>query len=592
MTVMATAIAEPIVTEIYAGVYGRQSERRQNKSEASTATQHTAGIAEAKRRGAVRIELYEDLGISAFTGVERPDFERLLSDCRAGKINLLIVYYISRLSRMDPLDAIPIVTELLNLGVTIVSVTEGTFRKGNLMDLIHMFMRLDAAHNDSKNKSDAVLDAKKTARELGGYLGGKPPYGFKLVPEARTVVGDDGKERIIVIQLLEHEITEITVIQAVWATIKLYRDLPYTPGPGKHHPGSKTGICVQLNVDRVATRGQTVGKEEADSEWDPKTLDRILRDPRIAGYAVDIIYKIGKDGRKTSTIDEYRIKRDPETMEPIIMWEPIIPPAEWHELQEWLNSRGRGKGLSRGKALLTSQGILFCECGKPKKSHRDAKPYKSAYRCSRTRGLRKPEHHEGDCTISQQALDDYVARRIFAIIQTAEHDPETADVIAEATRRFGKRSESPERAGERNALVARRNDAEQALETLYDDRQAGGYSGDVGRRRFLREEQSLNSQVETTQERLTELEAAETPALPIGQWLPKDPKSDPIGEGSWWDKSSVAERQEFVTLFIEKITVFKSESKRRNQWTGSEVAERVTLEFVQPKNVASEVTPT
>ncbi|MFD4560179.1 recombinase family protein [Streptomyces sp. NPDC058469] len=588
---MATAIAEPIASEIRAGVYGRQSERRQNKSEASTATQHAAGITEAKRRGAVQIELYEDLGISAFTGVERPDFERLLSDCRAGKINLLIVYYISRLSRMDPLDAIPIVTELLNLGVTIVSVTEGTFRKGNLMDLIHMFMRLDAAHNDSKNKSDAVLDAKKRARELGGYLGGKPPYGFKLVPESRTVIGEDGKERIIVIQLLEHEISETAVIRAIWATIKLHKNLPYTPGPGKHHPGSKTGICVQMSVDRVPTRGQTVGKENADSEWDPKTLDRILKDPRIAGYAVDIIYKAGKDGRKTSTIDEYRIKRDPETMEPIMMWEPIIPPAEWHELQEWLKSRGRGRGLSRGKALLTSQGILFCECGKPKKSHSHEKAYKNAYRCSRTRGQRKPEHHEGDCTISQQALDDYVARRIFAIVQTAERDPFTADVIAEATRRFGKLSESPEKAGERSGLVADRNDAERALETLYDDRKAGGYSGDVGRRRFLREEKSLNGQVEAAKERIKELEAAETPALPIGQWLPKDPKADPIGKGSWWAKASVAERQEFVTLFIKKITVFKSESKQRNQWTGSDVAKRVELEFVQPAKDDSEESP-
>ena len=96
-------------------------------------------------------------------GRRPPDFDRLLKDCHEGRINLIIVYYISRLSRMDPLDAIPIVTELLNLGVTIVSLTEGEFRKGNLMDLIHLILRLDAAHSESKNKSDAVRGAKKTA---------------------------------------------------------------------------------------------------------------------------------------------------------------------------------------------------------------------------------------------------------------------------------------------------------------------------------------------------------------------------------------------------------------------------------------------
>ena len=181
--------------DIHAGVYGRQSVRRANRSEVSTVTQRDAGVAEAKRRGAVSITEYEDLGISAFTGDGRPDFDRLLKDCHEGRINLIVVYYISRLSRMDPLDAIPSVTELLNLGVTIVSLTEGEFRKGNLMDLIHLILRLDAAHSESKNKSDAVRAAKKAASDLGGYVGGKPPYGLPHGPgdphDARGQAGCD-----------------------------------------------------------------------------------------------------------------------------------------------------------------------------------------------------------------------------------------------------------------------------------------------------------------------------------------------------------------------------------------------------------------
>ncbi len=38
------------------------------------------------------------------------------------------------------MDAIPIVSELLALGVTIVSTQEGVFRQGNVMDLIHLIM--------------------------------------------------------------------------------------------------------------------------------------------------------------------------------------------------------------------------------------------------------------------------------------------------------------------------------------------------------------------------------------------------------------------------------------------------------------------
>lgn len=160
---------------VHAAGYTRQSAARENKSEASPASQRAANKARFDQvtGEAVWCGHYEDIGISAFSGKVRPDFERLLRDCRAGRVNMIIVYYVSRLSRMEPLDAIPIVTELLNLGVVIVSVTEGEFRKGNLMDLIHLIMRLDAAHQESKNKSIAVKGAAKAARDLGATSGAR-----------------------------------------------------------------------------------------------------------------------------------------------------------------------------------------------------------------------------------------------------------------------------------------------------------------------------------------------------------------------------------------------------------------------------------
>ena len=53
------------------------------------------------------------------------------------------------------------------------------------MDLIHLIMRLDAAHNESKNRSAAVYGAKQLAKEAGGYIGGTAPYGRDLTPETR-----------------------------------------------------------------------------------------------------------------------------------------------------------------------------------------------------------------------------------------------------------------------------------------------------------------------------------------------------------------------------------------------------------------------
>ncbi|WP_411574093.1 recombinase family protein [Streptomyces fradiae] len=565
--------------DIHAGVYGRQSVGRANKSEVSTVTQRAAGVAEAERRGAVSITEYEDLGISAFTGDERPDFDRLLKDCHEGRVNLIIVYYISRLSRMDPLDAIPIVTELLNLGVTIVSLTEGEFRKGNLMDLIHLILRLDAAHSESKNKSDAVRAAKKAAAALGGYTGGKPPYGFRMVPVTRMTP----EGRPVVIQVLEHEPDEVQVIQDVWARIKKHKDEAYFPGGRRRHPGSLTGISAQLTTEGVPTKGQKTGKKTKDSVWDPKTLMRILRDPRIAGYAATPIYKRREDGTLTSQIESYRVQRDPETMEPVRAYPPVITPDDWHELQKWLDGRGQGKGLSRGQALLTAMDILFCDCGAVMTSHRAAVAMKAAYRCRRRKVL--PGQHEGDCTVSMKALDLYVARRIFALIQTAEDDPETAVILAEAARRYTAQTEQPEISGERRSLLTERADAKQALEELYDREEAGDYDDPVGRRRFRERKERLLGRMEGAEARLAELEEASTPTLPIHLWLPMGAGDvDPVGEGSWWAAATIQERRDFVKLFVARITVTKATGAGKS----TPVERRATVEFVQPEQSADE----
>ncbi|MGF1430404.1 recombinase family protein [Kitasatospora sp. LaBMicrA B282] len=564
--------------DVHAAVYARQSDARENASEASTTTQRELGTAEAKRRDAKSVTYYEDLGISAFTGVERPEFEKLLQDCRAGRINLLIVYYISRLSRLDPLDAIPVVVELLNLGVTIVSVTEGEFRKGNLVDLIHMFMRLDQAHNESKNKSVAVRGAKATARELGGYVGGKAPYGFELRAETRLTA--DG--RPIVIQTLVHTENEPEVIRDIWATIKKHKDAPYDP-KGRRHPGSLGGIVNSMNNEVIVpTRGATYGKKTKDSAWDTKTVKRILRDPRIAGFAAVPVYKVREDGKTTSQIETYRILRDPETMLPLQIYEAIIPPEDWHELQEWLDGRGRGKGLSRGESLLSAMGVLFCECGAVKTSHADAKPVKRSYRCRRRKVL--PGQHAGDCTISQAALDDHVGRSIFALLREVEHDHEALAVLAEATRRFGVANESPERSRERATLVAERADAVRALEELYDDRKAGGFRGDIGRRRFIAEESALLSLLEAAEARIAVLEEAATPVIPIAEWLPEDPEVDPIGPGSWWNSAPLDERRKFVKLFVDRITVSKSKERGGR----GPVHERVNIDFAKRQETAGD----
>ncbi|MFI7069575.1 recombinase family protein [Micromonospora sediminicola] len=548
--------------------YVRQSKKRESGSEASPATQSHANRQRIEQMNAVYVGQYADLGKSAYDGTERPEFDRMIADCHAGRVNLIVVYYISRLSRADPLDAIPVVTDLLNRGVTIVSVNEGEFRKGNLMDLIHLIMRLDAAHTESKNKSVHVRAAKATARELGGYLSGKPPYGFRLQPEDRRTT----EGRPIRIQTLAVADAEAAVIRRLVTRVL-----------DTSRATTIVGLTGELNRDGVPTRGQTVGKNTAGSVWSPRVVERILMDPRIAGYAAEVVYAPRTDGRAPSRVAGYRIVRDGDG-KPIVAHPEIVDPVDWYAVQARLSGRPTPTGPlgPTPPALLSTLGILLCECGWKMKSHRHSlRGFRSAYRCTRPAGAWQPGQHERDCTVSMDALDDYVARRIFALIATAEDDPETLDIIAEATRLFGLASADPAAAAQRGAISGELDDAEKTLETLYDDRDQGGYSGKVGQRRFLEKERALSDRIEVLTAQLAALDATAAPHLPIAEWL-GEPGEDPIGPGSWWDGATLPQRRMFVTLFVREIRVRKAPGRGRPP-----IESRVSLEWVKPGGPAA-----
>ncbi|MFI5529235.1 recombinase family protein [Kitasatospora sp. NPDC051853] len=559
--------------------YVRQSSAKADSTEASPETQRTKNEEESLRWGTFRRH-YEDIGISGWDAdAEREGFEAMLADARAGLFQVLIVYNVSRFSRREVADAIPVVAELHRLGITIVSVMEGVFAPRDSMALIYLIMRLDASHQESENKSQAVRDVKAAQRDAGSWLGGAPPYGLRAEKEIH------GK---LAIYRLFHEDEETANLRQIWSTIKLHKDKPIKPG--KKHPGSLSGICTDMNEKGIPTRGQRTGKERADSQWHSRTLKGILLNPAIAGMSYETLYKVKEDGTLTKTVEGYRINRDDEGR-PIMICEPIIPPAEWYELQDWLAGRGRGQGLSRGTSLLASlknedkEPILTCECGRPMTSLNAAATdpkVKPVYRCTRAPGAATEDEHQGGNAIMMRHLDEFVARRIFALILASEDDPEVLPVIAAATKTFARSQESPEVAAERNALVAERADATRALVELYDDLDANVYSGRMGRDRFLSKKAKVEARIDAAETRLAGLRVPEEVVLPLSEWLSADPEADPVGEGSWWQGADRNARRSFVSLFVRSIVVSKAESRWGHSRTAAyDVEPRVGLDWVR-----------
>lgn len=553
--------------------YTRQSYGRVNGSETSPASQRAANHArfelfagEAARQGrtAQWCGHYEDVGISAYSGTERPDFERLLRDCRMGRVNVMIVYNISRLSRLEPRDAIPIVNELLSLGVTIVSTTEGVFRPGDTMDLIHLIFRLDAAHQESKNKSTAVRDAAALARALGGYVGGKAPYGRRFRQEIRTTT--EGKP--VAVQLLDVEPAQADVIRRVHKLIS----------GGSHTIGS---LCTMLNAEGVPTQGTARGKKSAGSSWYPKTLIRMLRHPHIAGFDTDPIYEPAPSGKRR--VVGHRICRDAEGR-PLSAWEPILAPEDWFALQEWLDARPVRANAPRSSALLSSQGLMGCACGYTMSANNSERP---SYFCNRPAGKplsEAPGDHLGRSYISRRALDDFVVRSIFGLIAAAEYDEASRDVLARVAAHYAEVNETAETAQERRTLVQERADATRALTQLYDD--ADLYRGDaIGRQRWTNDVRTQQARAAAADARLEELGREGTLTLPIHEWSASDDPAwngDPLGPGTWWANASLDERRSFVALFVKRITVRKAlpSEKSRGAKAAAVVDPRVTIEWV------------
>ncbi|MEV0480069.1 recombinase family protein [Streptomyces sp. NPDC050508] len=580
--VPGTFLAAPPAIEAVAVGYVRQSSAKTNKTEASPLTQRAAIEGRAAELNARFVRHYEDIGISGWDpDAERPGFEEMLKAARAGAFNILIVYDVSRFSRREIEDAAPIVLELHRLGITIVSVTEGVFAPRDTMALIYLIMRLDAVNKESAVKSRKVRDVKAAQRAKGSWLGGQTPYGF----DAESYV--DGK---LTLMRLVHNRPESANLRRIVALIFKHMHDPVTRKPGQRNPGTLSALCDDMTVQKVPTRGQRKGKERKNSAWAVKTLKWILLNPVIAGMDAEPIYKVRENGTRTSTLIGYRIRRD-EDGRPKMICEPIIPPGQWFVLRDWLMGRGQGEGVAHGTSLLSGlrnaerKAILTCECERPGKAQNSGE--KPVYLC--TRGTNVPTkrgEHEAKNSVMQSHLDDYVARRIFAVIQDATRSDvsaETLEIVTEAARVFSMAQERPETTAERTEIVTERADAQNALTDLYDDLDAGLYSGRIGRERFIAKKARIEARINAAEKGLSALADPESVELPLAGWLESE-NGDPLGEGSWWATADLAEKRKFVELFVRKITVRPTVNAHGGRVRGGyDVTKRIELEFVQLK---------
>jgi DNA invertase Pin-like site-specific DNA recombinase len=122
-------------------------------------------------------EQYDDGGWSG-GNVARPALQQLLADVAAGKVDVIVVYKVDRLTR-SLADFARIVEALDKAGASFVSVTQA-FNTTTSMGRLTLNVLLSFAQFEREVTSERIRDKVAASKRKGMWMGGPVPLGYKL----------------------------------------------------------------------------------------------------------------------------------------------------------------------------------------------------------------------------------------------------------------------------------------------------------------------------------------------------------------------------------------------------------------------------
>ena len=284
------------------------------------------------------VGIYADPGISGTRAEKRPDFLRMIADCRAGKIEKVLVKSISRFAR-NTVDALKYIRELKDLGISVYFESENidTLTPGGevLLTILAAMAEQESrtisanirwAYQKKFERGEIILN---TGCMLGYRKARKKQDGtavYEIVPEEAEIIR------------------------------RIYRE--YVAGV------PVTRICRGLEADGIKTK---FGR----SRWQTNVVESILSNEKYTGNAV-----LGKTF-KPDVLSKKRLEND-GTRAPQYLVEnthPAIIEKEIFDLaQEQRERRKDGDGDDVGNSRFTSKypfsGLLVCrECGAKLRRH-------------------------------------------------------------------------------------------------------------------------------------------------------------------------------------------------------------------------------
>ncbi len=197
---------------------------------------------------------YDDGGVSGGT-MERPALQRLLAEVLAGRINVIVVYKVDRLTR-SLADFARIVETLDRQGASFVSITQ-QFNTTTSMGRLTLNVLLSFAQFEREVTGERIRDKVAASRRKGMWMGGTVPLGY------------DVKNR----ELVVNEAEAATVREIFDTYIRL---------------GTVTGLRADFRRRRILSKRWTSssGRTRGGIEFNRGALYWLLRNPVYVGQVV------------------------------------------------------------------------------------------------------------------------------------------------------------------------------------------------------------------------------------------------------------------------------------------------------------------
>ena len=188
---------------------------------------------------------YDDPGFSG-GNTERPALKRLMADIEAGRIDIVVVYKIDRLTR-SLADFSKMVEVFERRGVSFVSVTQ-QFNTTTSMGRLMLNVLLSFAQFEREVTGERIRDKIAAAKKKGMWMGGVPTIGYDVVNRQLVV---NPAEAAVVRRIFEEMLTI----------------------------GSPTQIAARLTAEGITTKAWTTqdGRVRTGTRIDKKYIHKVLR---------------------------------------------------------------------------------------------------------------------------------------------------------------------------------------------------------------------------------------------------------------------------------------------------------------------------